>query len=475
MAENIVGPNSQSALLPYLREIPLVDDETVIGRPTKRYKNVNATTITATSIKDASVDMGATFAVSDLATQDDLKEYFKADGSVPLSGDLIANGHYLANIGGLVMTNGGIFCNSVPITDCGGLSMVGNINLATHDITNTGSLNGTPVSDLAYTGATGTAGNIVTFVSGKELQDSGVAMTSLPASTAVMLLNGSQAMAADMSLGGHQITNVSNIRVSSASGDVVIGNNAATTGAAGSIAIGDTSTADLDGVAIGQNCAATFASVCIGQNATSFQAADVCIGNSAKSTANPGNSVAIGNTSLCNAGRGVAIGDHTTAAGNAVAIGYFGTASGATAIVVGNGSTASATNAMALGSGINNATANSCVIGNTVIANIRPNNTNTCDLGTTGARFNSAYLNSIRLPQSANSTTGTGATLVAGTVTVNTTAVSTGDIVLLSSTASGGTVGIPAISAISNGVSFTITSSSNTDTSTYSWVIVKQA
>jgi hypothetical protein len=78
----------------------------------------------------------------------------------------------------------------------------------------------------------------------------------------------------------------------------------------------------------------------------------------------------------------------------------------------------------------------------------------------------------ITLKRGSNACSGTGAVLVAGTVTVPTTAVATGDNVLLTCTASGGTPGFPVVT-ISNGASFTITSSSGTDTSTYSWVIFK--
>lgn len=80
----------------------------------------------------------------------------------------------------------------------------------------------------------------------------------------------------------------------------------------------------------------------------------------------------------------------------------------------------------------------------------------------------------LKIKQGSNACAGTGAVLVAGTVTVNTTAVATGDIIQLSCTAAGGTQGIVRTS-ISNGVSFTITSSNGADTSTYSWVIIKAA
>lgn len=69
-------------------------------------------------------------------------------------------------------------------------------------------------------------------------------------------------------------------------------------------------------------------------------------------------------------------------------------------------------------------------------------------------------------------TTG-NAVLVAGTKTVNTTAINTADTVLLTRKTSGGTLGTAITYTISDGVSFTITSDSALDTSTFSWVIVK--
>jgi len=112
------------------------------------------------------------------------------------------------------------------------------------------------------------------------------------------------------------------------------------------------------------------------------------------STFSVGNSVAAGNTSLCNAGRGVAVGDHSTAAGNAVSVGYFSSASASNATAIGNGATASASSAIAIGSGASNSTANSCCVGNSSIANLRPNNNNKCDLGVeTTNTFKDIYAN----------------------------------------------------------------------------------
>lgn len=91
----------------------------------------------------------------------------------------------------------------------------------------------------------------------------------------------------------------------------------------------------------------------------------------------------------------------------------------------------------------------------------------------------------LKIQQGSNACAGTGAVMVAGVVTVSTTAVATGDLVFTTRTASGGTLGSgdPLVTII-NGVSFTLTSQltvagspvTNTlETSTFSWVIIKAA
>lgn len=79
----------------------------------------------------------------------------------------------------------------------------------------------------------------------------------------------------------------------------------------------------------------------------------------------------------------------------------------------------------------------------------------------------------------------TGAVMVAGVVTVSTTAVATGDLVITTRTASGGTLGSgDPLVTISNGTSFTLTSQVTVagapatnvlETSTFSWLIIKAA
>lgn len=65
------------------------------------------------------------------------------------------------------------------------------------------------------------------------------------------------------------------------------------------------------------------------------------------------------------------------------------------------------------------------------------------------------------------------AALVAGTIVVNTTAVTANSIILLTGQGSGGTAGELTISARTPGASFTITSASAADTRTIGWLIAE--
>lgn len=76
--------------------------------------------------------------------------------------------------------------------------------------------------------------------------------------------------------------------------------------------------------------------------------------------------------------------------------------------------------------------------------------------------------------EGSNAKMGT-ATLTAGSATVSTTAVAATSRIFLTSNTDGGTPGFVRVSARSAGTSFTITSSSGTDTSTIAWMIVDPA
>jgi hypothetical protein len=76
----------------------------------------------------------------------------------------------------------------------------------------------------------------------------------------------------------------------------------------------------------------------------------------------------------------------------------------------------------------------------------------------------------ISLASGTNTRAG-NATLVAGTVTVNNTTVTANTIVILTRKTSGGTIGTAITYTLSAGTSFTITSDSVLDTSTFSYVL----
>jgi hypothetical protein len=75
-----------------------------------------------------------------------------------------------------------------------------------------------------------------------------------------------------------------------------------------------------------------------------------------------------------------------------------------------------------------------------------------------------------KVKEGSNAKMGT-ATLVAGTVTVSTTAVTASSRIFLTIQTNGGTVGVPYVSARVASTSFTITSTSGTDTSTLAWIM----
>lgn len=80
----------------------------------------------------------------------------------------------------------------------------------------------------------------------------------------------------------------------------------------------------------------------------------------------------------------------------------------------------------------------------------------------------------LRIVEGTNAAMGV-ATLAAGTVVVNTTRVTANSRVFLTSQTSGAAPGAVRVSARTAGTSFTITSSSGTDTSQVAWMIVEPA
>lgn len=80
----------------------------------------------------------------------------------------------------------------------------------------------------------------------------------------------------------------------------------------------------------------------------------------------------------------------------------------------------------------------------------------------------------LMVAEGSNAKMGT-ATLVAGTVTVATTAVTANSRIFLTNQSQGGTAGFLRVSARTGGTSFAVTSSSGSDTSTFAWMLVEPA
>ena len=78
--------------------------------------------------------------------------------------------------------------------------------------------------------------------------------------------------------------------------------------------------------------------------------------------------------------------------------------------------------------------------------------------------------NGLYVKEGTNATMGT-ATMVGGTVVVNTTKVTANSRIFLANNTNGGTLGSLSISARTAGTSFTISSTNVLDTSTVAWII----
>jgi hypothetical protein len=303
--------------------------------------------------------------------------------------------------------------------------------------------------------------------------------TNIPASIlqndgAVPMLAGFNFNTNPLLLCGHIETNNSNVNIGlasavSGSDDVVIGSSASITSGNSNVCIGH-------GAVCGGN-----ADTLLGENTATPAggAANIVIGSSAQVVgAGLTSNTIIGTGSVSNAGGCLIIGENSSCAVtcfNTTMIGYQSTSDGVGTFAMGGQCVSTGDRAHILcGDNVTNAIPDSCLLGNTSITNFRPAST-VCDLGTTLLPFASARVGALRLVTGANTTVGSGAVMVGGTVTVNTSAVNTGDVVLLSRTALGGVTGQAYISAIVDVTSFTITSSNVADTSTFSWVIIKQA
>lgn len=80
--------------------------------------------------------------------------------------------------------------------------------------------------------------------------------------------------------------------------------------------------------------------------------------------------------------------------------------------------------------------------------------------------------NKINIATGTNASVGTSAAMVAGTITISTTAVTASSKIFLTNAAPAGTIGVLSVGTITAGTSFVINSSSALDTSTVNWFII---
>lgn len=259
--------------------------------------------------------------------------------------------------------------------------------------TSAGGLTAIQVADVPFTNGLTTPlqasvanpalGNATIFVNNSEQ----LSMTDAVGNTVLFL---DSAASHDQNMNNHALTGVSSetfsggislakgVPNSNVSISGIIGG-----GATSSIAIGGFgSTAQANGanqVIIGSGSAATGGAqyaVNIGNGINSFAFGTVSLGGGNTGITNrQADSVAIGN-------------DQTLAAGGSRGI-SIGSAAGVGAV----------SDAIAIGSGAVNAMASSMLVGDAAIANLRPNNNATCDLGTSAAEFKDVWLsNGVRGP-----------------------------------------------------------------------------
>ena len=98
----------------------------------------------------------------------------------------------------------------------------------------------------------------------------------------------------------------------------------------------------------------------------------------------------------------------------------------------------------------------------------------TGDITATAGEFKASTAGKgLSIKEGANARMGVSSAMTSGSITISTTAIATGDRVFLQHVTPGGTLGLLSYGTIVNGTSFVINSSSNTDTSTVLWMIVK--
>lgn len=260
-----------------------------------------------------------------------------------------------------------------------------------------------------------------------------------------------------------------------------------TAGARG-VSIGRSNTSGSYGVCIGASPAAMSAgayATCVGYRCNASASKTSGVGSFCRATASGASSFGYNNNNtgtygLCagaentnNSNYGIAVGRNSDVTNDqGIAIGVNNTTSGYRAGTFGSTCTASASNSWAVGKSVTNATTNSVEIG--------PDNTNKVRVSSAGLTIlaGNAIIDTagkgLNIKEGANARQGI-ATLIGGTLTVATTAVTANSRIFLTHQNNSGVVGFVTISARTAATDFTILSSNALDTSDIAWVILEPA
>lgn len=284
-----------------------------------------------------------------ILTSADLAGYLKLDGTSTMVGDL--------NLGSQNIINTGTLTPSANNTED-----IGSFLDSYKDIYLAGSIQGSSLTTSANSIVSGpgsaVVNNIPVFsnVSGKAIGDSLVPISSLSGGPFMPISGGTFTGPIQM---GTQILTVNNMSDN--------GTNGMHWGAG-------SSATNIDGLTIGRNSGSSNDSLIVGRNSSSAGQYGVMLGVN-----NNGTDASAGN----------------------VAVGTFSNVSGGGAIAIGFTVDATAAGAIAIGTGIANPTADSLLIGSVnPFVNWRPGTSGTCDLGTSSNRFKDVYANSVISPSS---------------------------------------------------------------------------
>jgi hypothetical protein len=308
---------------------------------------------------------------------------------------------YNAITGKVVKDSGvaiGQIANKLPLA---GGTMSGTINMSTNNITNVGSISGSTNSrtadNIVSNSGTGGSGYLASFVSDKVIQDSGIVAANVVTNSSTGTVGNVPTFSADKVIQDSGTALSALATSASVSSTYLAKAGGAMTGAldisATQITVGNSGNFNVNTQASGTSCvligffgssASGANDIVIGAQNSATQQYAVCIGNGITSTGVRQVNLGGGNFGI------------TNPQPNSVAIGIDQTlGTGSNGICIGNAAQIGAVNdAISIGSGAVNSTANSCLIGDAAIANIRPNSTNTCDLGTTSNKFKSLHLGS---------------------------------------------------------------------------------